>query len=402
MYEGYLAIDGVELINAARTMAYVKANLPGINIKYDSDTLRDSLGHSEYLSPIQDNAPWYKASRLPTADFYGIFPGKILGLDDSTRKLTVTELISDGAVHSMARFGSKEVRVTAVAIAKTATAMNEGLAWVRDVLDGDCVDGQGLSCNGREVRMFAAKPPSRVEAVGMWRSLFEVEVLEAPVIAQQFNSKHAVMWEIEFTLSAGKPWLFTDPAQVATLDMNSGLNFQDPDGEDCSVASTVYDDFINDPFFTGIVPPPQPDIVRPPNLLDITSWRRLEAVIQANQSDRWGRMVPVVTISTAATAAQFLRLRFYKVGHAGCDYTGEFVVSYIPANTILTLDGRRREAYATLTDGRQVPASHLLFGSNGTPFQWPSMGCHATYKLSADLMPGQQDVIVMLDVAVRE
>ena len=250
--------------------------------------------------------------------------------------------------------------------------------------------------------MFAAKPPSRVEAVAMWRSLFEVEVLEAPTITQQFNSKHAVMVQLEFTLSAGKPWFFTDPAQVATLDMNSALNFQDPDGEDCSIAASALDDFINDPFFTGISAPPQPDVIKPPNLLDITSWRRLEAVIQANQSDRWGRMVPVVNVSTGSTAMQYLRLRFYEVGHSGCDYTGEFLISYLPANTVLTLDARRREAYATLADGREVPASHLLFGSDGTPFAWPSMGCHATYKLSADLMPGQQDVIVMLDVAVRE
>jgi hypothetical protein len=69
---------------------------------------------------------------------------------------------------------------------------------------------------------------------------------------------------------------------------------------------------------------------------------------------------------------------------------------------VLTLDAVRREASVTLPGGRVVPAGNLLFGSDGTPFLWPTLGCQHTYTMTADLMPGQPGAVVMLETAVRE
>jgi hypothetical protein len=109
----------------------------------------------------------------------------------------------------------------------------------------------------------------------------------------------------------------------------------------------------------------------------------------------------VVHVNTEGADAQYLRLRFYREGAAGCDYDGEFLISYIPAWSTLKLDAITREA-TMFTGGRWVPAGHLLFGSDGTPFLWPTLGCQHTYTMTADLMPGQSGVAVVLDVAVRE
>ena len=145
---------------------------------------------------------------------------------------------------------------------------------------------------------------------------------------------------------------------------------------------------------------PRPPVILPPNILEISSWRRLSLGIPAAQTLRWGRVVPVVHVSTVA-AMQYLRLRFYQPGKTSCNFDGEFIVSYIPKNAVLTLDAIKREATLRLAGGKIVPAGHLLFGSDGRPFMWPTLGCQHNYSMTADLMPGQSGVVVMLQTAVR-
>jgi hypothetical protein len=405
VFNGYMRVGGVEVFNAARTHAYVTAHLPGIDIRCNPDGLAEALGHSEYTNPQDDAAPWYQGSRPAAGRFYGLFPSDVQGADDSTRSMNLTELIGDGAVHTMPRHGSREIRVTATAIAADDEALAEGLAWLRDVLAGEgCADTSQLSCTGREVVMFTAKPESSIEEQNFRRYFHESEVTEGPLHTVTYPSKIGAMIGIEFTITSGKPWAFTPSQQVASLDMDAASNFQDPVGEDCSPVNAAYDSYIDDPFYTGIARPPAPPVILPPNILNITSWRRLTAIIPPQFTQRWGRTIPIVKASTGGTAAQYLRVRFYREGTGldGCDYDGEFLVSYIPVACTLVLDAVHRTAEMHLPNGAVVPAGHLLFGSDGRPFQWPSLGCQYAYTMTADLMPGQPDVTVVLETAVRE
>ena len=281
-------------------------------------------------------------------------------------------------------------------------AMEEGMAWLRQVLSNDGCSDTDLGCTGQEALMFAALPVDAVAAYGLRRNFYRVETTEGPLVTEKYPVKGFVMWRIEFTLTAGVPWAFSSPYDVGTLAMDvDSYNFQDPAGENCSAALDAYDEFIDDPYFTAISRPPRPPVILPPNILDINSWRRRTLQIPLTQSSRWGRVAPVVRIATE-NAVQFVRLRFYRDGASGCDYDGEFLVSYIPASAVLTLDAVRREATVTLSDGRVVPAGNLLFGSDGTPFMWPSLGCQNTYTMTADIMPGQPGTVVMLETAVRD
>lgn len=407
MYDGYLAVNGVEIINAARVSAYLGAKLPALNVTCPTGTLRTALGHSAYTTPDRDMAPWFRGNRSAAARFYGLFPGKFEGVENSTRATPVVELIADGAVHTMPRHASREIRVVATAFAADEEAMNEGMAWLRDTLaGGDCGDDAGYSCTGRDVKMFTARPSTLIEAYNFARYFYSAEVLSGP----QVNSKlvsgttKALVWEVEFILSAGRPWAFTELAQAASLNMDTAVNFTDPAGEDCSQQAGPYNDFISDPYFTAIAKPPRPPIILPPNLLPLTSWRRLTAPIPLSTTSRWGRVVPVVQISTGANPVQQVRLRFYRTPGPlqGCAYDGEFLIAYVPAHSVLTLDGARQRVSVLLPDGRTVPGGHLLYGSAGRPFSWPSMGCQHGYTMTADMMPGQTGTVVMLDTAVRE
>ena len=404
MFDGYLSINGVEVLNVARTYAYVTQHLPGITVHCNAAALREGLGHDEYVSPQDDGAPWFQADRTAAERFYGLMPLGAQGADNSTRQMRVTELIGDGAIHTMPRHGSREIRVTAVALAADGESMAEGLAWLRDVLAGeDCSDPSQLGCTGKDVVMYSAVPTDIVEEENFRRYFYESEVTEGPLVTTEYPSKVGKMVLVEFTLTAGRPWAFTRTTSVAALNMDTALNFQDPEGENCAPTNPAYDNYVDDPFFTAIARPPQPPVIAPPNVLAIHSWRRLTALIPPYLTQRWGRVIPTVTVQTTS-AVQFVRVRFYREGNGldGCDYDGEFLISYIPASAIMRLDALRRSATIQLSDGRVVPAGHLLFGSDGRPFQWPSLGCQYTYTMTSDIMPGQSGVVVTLETAVRE
>lgn len=401
MFEGYLALDGTEVINAARTAAYIREFLPKVDVKCAHEALPAALGHSDYISPRQDQAPWTASGRLAAEGFYGLMPKRFQGAENSTRSVEVTELSGNNAVITSPRFGSREIRVTATAFAKDEAAMMEGMAWLKQVCAHEGCSDAEPGCTGITAQMYAASPADPVDAFDLARTFHRVEVTEGPLVTQKLRTGNGVKWEIEFTLTAGISWPFTSLAEVGWVAMDAGSNFQDPVGEDCSVGVNGYDDFVADPYFTGISRPPRPPAILPPNILKITSWRRQSIPIPATHSSRFGRVVPVVTVGVE-NEVQYLRLRFYRAGSISCDFDAEAVVSYLPASSTLVLDARVREAWLILWNGRKVAAGHLLFGSDGRPFIWPSLGCQYEYTLTADLMPGQPGVAVGLDVAVRD
>lgn len=405
MFDKYLELNGVEVINAARFKAYVTGHSPNITVRCEEPNLHLALGDGAYTTPQTDGAPWYKASRTPTTRFFGVFPRGFEGLWDSTRELAVTQLLGNGGVQSLPRDASGEVRVKVLLAAADQEALNEGWVWFKEMLYASKCDDASLGCVGVVAKVFIASPQTEAEADEFARYYYNVELLDGPRITRQYASRSAEMIEAEFVLSLGKPWPFTKSTLVDVLDMDAAVNHTDAAGENCSESSTAYDNFITDPFYTAIQLPPRPAAILPPNVLDISSWRRKTTVIPPALSERAGLIVPTVRIFTGSYGAQFVRVRFYRdevAGATGCDYDGEFLVSYVPPNSIMTLDAIRHEVGVTMPDGRVVPGGHLLFGTDGRPFQWPELGCHHTYTVAADMMPGQIDVTVHVEVAVRE
>lgn len=404
MYDSYLSVGGTEVLNRSRASTYIRTFMPKVEIKCDEPDLAEALDHQPYSTPGDDGAPWILNNRPAGERFYGLLPGRIQGVEGSTQMISTTELAGDGAVSTAPRYGSREMRFVATAFAADQEAMGEGIAWLSSVLANEGCSDADMNCGGQPISMFTAPPADNLEAYSRIRTFHRVNVTEGPLVTEKLPSKAGVIWVVEFTLRADIPWAFTSLAEVGFVDMDSALNFQDPAGEDCAVDVNAYDDFVTDPYYTGISRPPRPPVILPPNILNITSWRRKIISIPDSHTERWGRAVPVVEVATEGEDAQYLRLRFYRREDelTGCDFDGEFLISYIPANTVLTLDAITRTATMRLPDGRTVPAGHLLFGSAGRPFLWPTLGCQYTYTMTADLMPGQPGVGVALSTAVRE
>lgn len=405
MFSGYLEISGMEVANSERFRAYVDSLTAGIGVKCGAPSLDVALGHSAYTTPAADGAPWYNSNRPDTGNFAGVLPLRITGLMDSTRAIDVTELLDGGGVQSIPREGTGEIRVQALLVAVDEAAMHEGLVWLKEAVGGDPCDDSTLSCVGHTLRAFTAQPTTTVQAADRARNFYRVEVLDGVKISKEYNSSSGVMIEVEWTWSLGVAGAHTDLESVASFDMSLGTSHADAVGEDCSVLATAYENFINDPYYTAITPPPRPDIIQPPNLLDISSWRRMQATIPMSLTSRSGIIVPTVKIFATGAEAQFIRVRFYKAsvaGATGCDYDAEFFVSYVPAGSVIHMDTIRREISITKPDNTVVPAGHLVFGTDGRPYKWPELSCHESYVVVADMMPGQTGITVLVEAAVRE
>lgn len=405
MFKGYLKYAGREIINSARTEAYARAFLPNLTtVKPVSGALSTLLGVSAYISPARDGAPWYRAQNPATGRFYGLYPVSLSGAEDGTRSTNITDLAGDGTVTSAPRYGARELRFVVMALAADEEAMAEGMAWLRDALDPSGCVGTGLDCGGWEAELFATVKVS-AGAPSPKRTFYKVELLEGPKVTREFPDKRCSAKLIEFVLNANVPWAFTPEERITSVDMDTGaVSHADPAGEDCSKTVNAYRRFINDPYFTAMAEPPQPPVVKPPNILDIDTWRRRTAVIPASATARWGRAVPIVQVVVGSNDLQQLRIRFYRrtTNLQGCDYEAEYLVSYLPVNSVMTLDAITKEATVRLPGGAEVPGEHLLYGSDGLPFTWPTLSCRASYTMVVDMMPGNTGINVVLDLAVRE
>ena len=403
MYDGWLEYAGKEILNAARTAAYLKALVPQLDVLQTYPGLRLARGHSTYVSPSEDSAPWYVASRATSGDFYGFMPTVFDGTDDSSRTVSAQQLSGHGAVHSKPRYGSREIRVRLTAFAKDEEAMNEGLAWLKDVLStGDCGSALG-SCTDNDLRVYVAAPLAGGSDNHMVRTFVRVEVLDNVKVVGVLPSHYCAMREVEFLFSAGVPWAWTTKATNGSLTLASGSSFTDPAGEDCWLSANPYTEFISDPYYTAITQPPSPPRITPPNVPKVTTWRRSTLAVTQAAVDRWGRVTPILTITTGSGGASQVRLRFYGGGTiTGCGHEGEFLISYIPPNATMTIDSIRREVKVLKSNGKTVVGGQLVYGSDGMPVTWPSLGCASVYTLTADMLPGQTGITVTLETAVRE
>lgn len=163
MYDGYWAFNGDEIINHARTAAYLESGFipPGVQATVGEEVdpvWLDVLNTGRpYGSPIADGAPWVEAGNPDTYDFAGVIALEITGGSGSTREATVTEYAGDGGSVSAPRFGTRTVAVTALLVGRTGSSVEAGLSWLSQVLAGSY---GGL---GDELCAYAAAPEAYID-----------------------------------------------------------------------------------------------------------------------------------------------------------------------------------------------------------------------------------------------
>lgn len=167
---------------------------------------------------------------------------------------------------------------------------------------------------------------------------------------------------------------------------------------------------IRDPDCPPLVLPPQPPSIALDCPIDVDEWRRYTQPIPAPLSGGWTFSAPLVRLSTLTSVVRDVRVRFYadpfEEGIESlnpCGYCGEFFVSYIPKNTVLTIDGILREVSANVSGSGTTVATNLVTNSDGGPIEWPLLTCDIPYIMTVDISPGAVlDLSVDLVIARRE
>ncbi|QGJ88893.1 minor tail protein [Microbacterium phage Teamocil] len=162
--------------------------------------------------------------------------------------------------------------------------------------------------------------------------------------------------------------------------------------------------------------PPLPVPPSPPSIEDdcidpIGSWRRRLFVIDAADNPEYLSAVPTVTLQTFGQSESQVRIRWY--ANPDClpplsvdtsDWAFEQIISFIPANTVITLDGVSERVWASVNGGDPIPADSLLYGTNGVPATWPTLSCGGCWlvSLDTDLASNVSNLLPSASLTVRE
>jgi hypothetical protein len=320
----------------------------------------------------------YCARMLVTADATGA--GKVLGGATSAITADKRAVVEEGATY----FGSIYVRPS------RTQRLNAELLWFDEAgveigprgsgsasVVSDTIGWTRLTCSG-------TVPPTAVNA---------------SVRARDASGEGWSVW-----LSG--EWMDADDAMISLGELFTYFDGNTPDSAEFQYAwtgttnasestRTTLDstfDPLADPDCVAIPAAPRPPVVPSDCIADVGQWRRYWAAIPASNVSDWLTTIPTLELTTSASAERQVRVRVYQNpfnrGSADVDPTdfcSEQIISYIPPNTTMTLDGVTERVWAEVNGGATISADHLLYGSGGTPATWPHLSCGIGYWVSFDV-----------------
>lgn len=167
---------------------------------------------------------------------------------------------------------------------------------------------------------------------------------------------------------------------------------------------------ITDPDCPPIPNAPQPPSIGPACPRVVDEWRRYWIEVPANLSGGWTQAIPTVILTTRNNVVRDVRVRMYPNPNSlgvedvePCSYCGEFYVSYIPSDTVLTVDGIYESAVMDVRGTGRQTVMNLVSDADYGPIRWPSMTCDMSYYVTVDIAPDEVlDVDIRLAVSMAE
>lgn len=423
MFAGWLEIAGTEVISTERARTYA-AGLGITSVRCDAcPNLPGVLGDAPYTLPQEDSAPWYDPAVPASREFAGV-----VGLDvngaDGTGTRTPTDLLGDGAAIGPLRRARRELTYRVALLATTDCGLSYGLGWLASALrGGDCDTG---GCRGDELCAFACCPSG--DGVAQLRHLYHVGLLDGPTIKTLYQiagsgascttgagkgGSHIA--EAEFTLVAGIPYWYREPVTISTTgggDVDTGG--MAPGDDDCAPDVSC----LFDPTCPAPAPPPSPPIPTDPCYpTGEFPTRRQVITVPAGRVPAWSEAVPIVQVNTGRGVLRRLTVRFY-TNPAGdkctsdqldpCLACAELSIPYLPAGTLLTVDGRTRRAFVDCSGGSgpEALAEPILYGAGGGLFTWPVFSCGGAagmcIEIVSDARYSAYDMAATVQICARD
>ena len=423
-WSGYFEFGGNEIINAARVIQYAHGAQWFRGDHMDTDLLPSILGHQPYASPLQDDAPWTDPDNTDTYGFYGVYPLDVSGIEDATGTAAVTESTLDGGVVGKVRHATKTVVFNVVLIGQDECATEAGFRWFKTALAGDRCGT--TACGGTDLCYLSCNPscvgncPPELCWEEYSRSLRDVTVTTGPTItAKRTATDGGAIWTATFTAVAANPFEFgafrpiIEGFMDPTVDVPwvggvvpPGASFDD-DGQpfiEVTCATPTYQPVL-DPK-CQYIPPPEAPVISVSCFERAANYWRRQFVLPQQFIPMWGDVVPYIEIHAMRDEVRNLRIRFY-ADYTGrgdpstddpCAFCGDLVVSYIPLGTTMVIDGSDRLTYVIDKGGLRQRSEHLVYGSDGMPFDWPELTCGVPYVVTVDTL--QTQVLPTMDLGL--
>lgn len=403
-WDSYFTYGGREVINAARARAYARGM--GLSVVRSTGTKVDIaalVGDAPYVDPVTDGAPWYAPNDPASADFAGVIPVSVSGIENSSRSANGFNYTGDGGNPGALRHQMKEAVFSVVLVGKSDCAVESGFRWLkRTLMARQCVTSRPSLCFGEDLAYFSCEPDGGSWATDYYRYLRNVVVVGGPSITGKRTIKGcgSTVWTVQWTVRAGDPFEYSAPVQV--------LEALGPIGSDTDpYAPGFTGDFGEDtftvapcpvPVYSPIFDPNCPALVTPPGppILQIGcyepmegEWKRSYAEIPASAIPLWDEARPVITIEgDPIEATRNVRVAFYSKDfdpEEGCDHlVGEFRISYIPADAQMVIDAVANRVYIDDGSGYLRSADSLVLGGDNTPINWFGLSCNEEYYVTLD------------------
>lgn len=411
-YNGYLRLGEAEIVNSRRAVAHALNGVcsKGFEILTD-DSWRQThlwLGEDDYVTPRETGAPWVQDGEEASYEFGGVLGTNIDGLDTTEVDQDVRDATGDGGSAGRRRLPVREVHVECVLTAATSRGLEWGLRWLtRSLLTDGCTGNSG----NRELVFLESAPDYRQaeqpydvqqRAGEHVRMLTDVVVTKTPEVTQRTGTSiargdsGACTALVEFTLTALVPRVWRSPVKLVpttrlALGERLSTRFQELDEDGSCPANCDEDEgVLVDPALGNLWTLPRP--VAPGVEIGCQLLDSLRTVINVQEGmvPVTGDMLPTVVIRSGGKEERHIRIRWARgmVVDDGaaldCATVGEAMVTYLPPEAVLTLNGRSGEATVDMPDGRRLDATPVMVGRAGGPWRAPRMFCGAPYTLVVD------------------
>ena len=408
-YEGWFSFNGTEIVNAGRTVALARAlNIDAVRLRQTSvgwvEATFDAAGFGVGLfglgpfggaggagGPDVDyaditTAPWYDARTPASAEFAGLLPLDVRGLEDSSLTAETTEFITNGGHSGLARNAALTIVTDAVLVASTERGAEYGRRWLNRALRGS--DTKNF-CAGSDLVYF------RYPEVGApLATRRDVRVTRGTSVTRKRSRACSTIWRLTFTMTAGDPFEY-GPAE--SVMANLGAAVPDILGTDYGVISGLVEtdcpqyDYtpVYDPAYPALIPSPTAPHFLPdgwsiePGMKFRRHWARLPSLDPAHLDE-----VPIFTLNSPAEARR-VRLSIWPAGSApdeNCGALFSVVVNYLPPGVAFYVDGEQGACYVWDGSSPYVRRSDsLVFSRDAGPVEWASVSDPDEFLVTLDL-----------------
>lgn len=427
-HRGWFQLGDTELVNTVRTVAYARAGVLNASARVVTDDswpmLPRWLGREEYYRrpEADDDCPWRDRSESASAEFAGVWPMSVEGLDTTPADREVVESAVVGGGFGVLRTPPRSVTVEALLIGSTPAGLRYGLEWLSGVL-------RGTGEVDRQLLFLDSTPPFDARATAEQirrladahvRMLANVALTEPVKIEETFSpwvadGHGATVARVSFELTAGIPWMWRLPTPlVEGLQPWRGepevARFEHA-GVDGVCPGTCVEDLpiLVDPTSQPLSLLPRPLTPAAHAACEPLESRSLRWVLEPGRVPRWAETLPTVTIHTGAREERSIRLQWAQgnITRPGRDFAcasvGEAMVGYLPAESTCTLDAVTGEATVVTKDGQRLDATPVVTGRWGGPWRAPVLEGSSPYTLLIDTEEAvDRGVRIDIDAVVRQ